>query len=77
MTVVNIHEAKSNLSALIQKALDGEEVIIAKNNVPIVSLQPLKVKTKKRKFGALKGQITEAADCWEPDKELEDSFYNS
>ncbi|HMS69788.1 MAG: type II toxin-antitoxin system Phd/YefM family antitoxin [Saprospiraceae bacterium] len=35
MIIVNIQEAKSNLSALIQKALNGEEVIIAKNNVQL------------------------------------------
>lgn len=40
MTKVNIHEAKTHLSKLIEKAKKGEEVVIAKNGVPEVRLVP-------------------------------------
>jgi prevent-host-death family protein len=41
MTKVNVHEAKTNLSKLIEKAKKGEEVIIAKNGVPEVRIVPI------------------------------------
>lgn len=49
METVNVHDAKSQLSALINKVLKGEKVIIARNNHPVVELVPLK--TKKRTPG--------------------------
>ena len=61
---INMHEAKSQLSKLVQAALDGEEVIIARNGAPVVQLvrhTPAKVK---RKPGSLKGQIW-LADDWD------------
>ena len=61
---VNMHEAKSQLSKLVQAALDGEEVIIARNGAPVVQLvkhTPAKIK---RKPGSLKGQIW-LADDWD------------
>ena len=42
MTQATIHQAKTHLSKLIQKALDGEEVIIAKRDKPLVRLEALK-----------------------------------
>ena len=54
---VNIHEAKSQLSRLIQRSMDGEEIIIARNNHPVIRLEPIKPKPTKRKLGALQGLI--------------------
>lgn len=54
---VNIHEAKSQLSRLIQRSLNGEEVIIARNNQPVVRLQVIHSPIKKRKLGALQGLV--------------------
>lgn len=54
---VNIHEAKSQLSRLIQLTLEGEEVIIARNNQPLIRLQPLQTTVKKRQLGSLKGLV--------------------
>jgi prevent-host-death family protein len=53
---VNIHEAKSNLSKLIERARSGDEVIIAKAGTPMVRLVPVERPTK-RIFGSAKGQI--------------------
>jgi len=46
--VANIHYAKTNLSKLIARTLDGDEVIIAKNGNPNVKLVPLRAQKKRR-----------------------------
>jgi prevent-host-death family protein len=49
---VNIYEAKTNLSALVEKAAHGEEIVIAKAGKPMAKLVPLEQKTlPPRKFG--------------------------
>ena len=50
---VTIHEAKTHLSRLIQKALDGEEVIIAKRDRPLVKLVALPSASESIRFGGL------------------------
>ena len=55
--IVNLSEAKTNLSKLVDKACMGEEVIIAKNNLPLVNLVPHKPKGK-RKLGSLAGELS-------------------
>ncbi len=57
MLQVNIHEAKTNLSKLIRKVVNGEEVIIAKGNKPIVKMVPIKGSKATRKLGSAKGKI--------------------
>ncbi|WP_177418892.1 type II toxin-antitoxin system Phd/YefM family antitoxin [endosymbiont of Lamellibrachia barhami] len=54
---VNVHQAKSQLSKLIERALAGEEVIIARNNKPTVRLEVLPEARDKRRLGALKGLV--------------------
>lgn len=61
MTKVNVHEAKTNLSKLIEKAKKGEEIVIAKNGVPEVRLIPYK-KESKEWFGMDAGKAWIAAD---------------
>jgi antitoxin (DNA-binding transcriptional repressor) of toxin-antitoxin stability system len=51
---ISIHEAKTHLSRLIQRALDGEEIIIAKRHEPLVRLEVIRAKTQTRRFGGLK-----------------------
>ena len=54
-TQMNIAEAKGKLSSLVQKALDGEEVIIARDGKPAVRLVPVETKAlPRRRFGILK-----------------------
>ena len=63
MKAVNIHEAKTHLSRLIQRAEAGEEVVIARAGEPVAKLVPYKpAKLKHRKFGALRGKIWIADD---------------
>jgi prevent-host-death family protein len=55
---VNVHEAKTNFSKLLQRVALGEEVIIAKAGVPVARLVPIKPATQgKRPLGFLKGEI--------------------
>jgi prevent-host-death family protein len=54
--VVNVHEAKTNLSKLLERAHAGEEVIIAKGGKPYARLCPLE-STPPRKPGFLKGTL--------------------
>jgi len=57
MTQVNIHHAKTHFSKLVEKAAQGEEIVIAKAGKPIARLVALEpVKRQKRKPGALKGR---------------------
>ena len=66
MLQVNIHEAKTNLSKLIQKVVAGEEVIIAKGNKPLVKMTIIDELKPKRKLGTAKGKIKISDDFDEP-----------
>ncbi len=75
----NIYDAKMKLSELVQKAADGEEIIICKAGKPIARLMPLAEKPKKRrKGGQWKGQVWLAEDWDDPlQAEILESFYSS
>jgi prevent-host-death family protein len=57
MKAVPIHQAKTDLSRLIERACAGEEVIIARGQRPVVRLVPVDSPVPRRKFGALKGKL--------------------
>jgi prevent-host-death family protein len=59
-THYNVAEAKAQFSTLVRKALQGEEVVIARDNKPLVKLVPVAVQG--RKPGSAKGRVTIAAD---------------
>ena len=62
MSQFNIAEAKTRFSELVQKAMLGEEVIIAKDNKPVVKLVALTPPQQLRKPGSAKGRIWMAPD---------------
>jgi prevent-host-death family protein len=68
-TIVNMHEAKSTLSKLVEKVAAGEEVVIAKAGKPVAKLVKYEQK-EKRKLGGLEGKIWIADDFDETDEEL-------
>lgn len=70
MSVITIHEAKTHLSQLIQRALDGEEIIIAKRDQPLVRLEVIREQKPEREIGGLKGIILKMDDSF--DDELDD-----
>lgn len=69
MTQVNIHEAKTNLSKLVDKVLKGESVVISKSNKPIVKLVLVDELQTKRNLGTAKGVVKILDDF---DKPLDD-----
>jgi prevent-host-death family protein len=72
---VNVHEAKTHLSRLLERVAMGEEVIIAKAGTPVAKLVPVSTKSKKRILGTAKGDFVVPDDFNEPDPEIEDLFY--
>jgi prevent-host-death family protein len=60
--MVTIHEAKATLSRLIEEALSGQEVVIARRNKPLVRIIPLEQPATRRSLGTAKGKITLAED---------------
>jgi prevent-host-death family protein len=63
---VNIYEAKSKLSKLINQVIAGEEVIVAKSGKPVAKIVPLEKPIQDRKPGSAKGKIIIAEDFDEP-----------
>jgi prevent-host-death family protein len=72
---VNIHEAKTHLSRLLERVAMGEEVIIAKAGTPVAKLVPVQSPKRKFKFGSAKGEFVVPDDFNDPDPEIEDLFY--
>ena len=72
--VVNMHQAKSSLSRLVQRALEGEEVVIARNGEPLVKLVPVPKERKPRVPGRYKGKVWMAPDFEFTDAEIEELF---
>jgi prevent-host-death family protein len=73
MIIANMYEAKTRLSQLVQQALDGEEVVLAKAGKPLVKLVPTD-QNREIKFGLMKGKIRIADDFNESSVELEEIF---
>ncbi|MDO8705796.1 MAG: type II toxin-antitoxin system prevent-host-death family antitoxin [Sulfuricaulis sp.] len=57
MGKINIHNAKTNLSRLIEKAAKGEEVVISRAGEPVARLVPIKTAAARRRKGLLKKKI--------------------
>ena len=75
METINIHEAKTHLSRLVEKAAKGEPFIIAKAGKPMVKVVPLDEEPKAR-MGFMKGQISVPEDFdTMMSKEIEEMFY--
>lgn len=66
MRIVNIHEAKTHLSKLVDAVMQGEEIIIAKAGKAVAELVPITAIKPKRKPGALKGKIKISKDFTAP-----------
>jgi prevent-host-death family protein len=62
MKKINIHEAKTHLSSLVEKAANGEEFIIAKAGKPMVKVIPYREALNVPRIGFMKGQFTVPED---------------
>jgi prevent-host-death family protein len=87
MVTANIHQAKTNLSKLIERAEAGEEVVIARNGKPVVRLtviEPAKPADIPRRpdglpawMGSMKGEISYGPGFDKSDEEIRRSFEES
>ena len=66
MSIFTIHQAKTNLSKLIQKAAAGEEVVITRGAKPVARLVAVGEVKGKRTPGSLKGTLHVGPDFFEP-----------
>jgi len=74
MLITNISEAKARLSALIEKVMAGQEVVIGKAGKPVAKLVRYERSEKPRKPGALKGKIKISDDFDELPKDIAKAF---
>jgi prevent-host-death family protein len=62
MKTINVHEAKTQLSRLLEEVAAGQEIIIAKAGKPVARLVSLRTASKKRQLGILEGRLTVMPD---------------
>ena len=62
MPTVNVHAAKTHLSRLVERAVAGEDIVIARAGKPVVRLVPIKAGARRSGFGSLKGRLRIADD---------------
>jgi prevent-host-death family protein len=75
MDAVNIHEAKTHLSRLVERVAAGEEIVIARSGKPVAKLVPFQEPREPRRWGSMRGvfEIPEGFD--EPDLQIYQDFY--
>ena len=74
MYITNISEAKAHLSALIEKVLSGQEVIIGKAGKPVAKLVRYERSQQTRRPGAMRGKIKIAEDFDELPDDIAEAF---
>jgi prevent-host-death family protein len=76
---VNMHEAKTHLSKLVERVEEGEEIVISRSGTPAAKLVPVPKKLGPRKLGGWEGKMKMPSDEeWEAmDKEIEQLFEES
>ena len=67
---VNIHDAKTHLSRLVERVEAGEEIVIARAGRPVARLVPLQVRTKPRQPGRWRDQVVMAPDFDAPNEDI-------
>lgn len=66
MTTVNVHEAKTQLSRLLERVSQGEEVVIARHGKPVARLVAVSERPERRVPGSARGRIVVSEDFDEP-----------
>ena len=75
MAQFGMHEAKTTLSQLVERAEAGEEIVIARNGMPVARLVPIAKKSARADvYGALRGRIEIAPDFDELPDDIADAF---
>jgi prevent-host-death family protein len=75
MKVVNVQEAKTHLSRLMEEVVAGESILLAKHGKPLVRLSAYFPGKEERPLGGLEGRIRIAEDFDAEDSRLEELFY--
>ncbi len=65
MPQFNVHEAKSNLSRLLDMALEGEEVLISRHGLPVAQLTAIRSAAGERILGSGRGSVTILSPDWD------------
>ncbi|MBC8071272.1 MAG: type II toxin-antitoxin system Phd/YefM family antitoxin [Deltaproteobacteria bacterium] len=71
---VNVHDAKTNLSRLLERVERGEEIVIARAGKPVARLCPILVRSRRRRLGKFAGQIEIADDFDQLPDDIADAF---
>jgi prevent-host-death family protein len=66
LSTINIYEAKTQLSRLVEQAASGKDVIIARGGKPVARLTCLEGQPREIRFGVLKGKVKVAKDFDQP-----------
>jgi prevent-host-death family protein len=66
MKTFTIHQAKTNLSQLIERACEGEEIVISRGPQPVARLVPIADRKGRRQPGVLRGKLRVPAEFFEP-----------
>ncbi len=75
MNIVNIHQAKTQLSQLLLRVQKGEKIVIANRGKPVAYLTPYtETQSNERIAGRLSGQFTVPSDFYQPDEDLINLF---
>jgi prevent-host-death family protein len=74
---VNVHDAKTHLSRLLERAESGEEIVIARAGKPVARLVPYGPERPKRVFGRLRGQVVIHGDFDADDDAIAREFEES
>jgi prevent-host-death family protein len=74
MASINIHEAKTHLSRLVERVEAGEEIVIARAGRPVARLVPYRARTQPRHPGAWRGLVRISTDFDVTDASLLDDF---
>jgi len=75
MKTVNVHDAKTNLSKLLEQVSKGEEIVIAKAGKPVARLVREVPRKRERPLGTMRGKFAVPDDFNDPMPELEKLFY--
>lgn len=70
----NVYEAKTQLSKLLDRAADGEDIVIARNGRPVARLVPIQRSTTRRTPGAWQGKVWMAPDFDDTPQEIIDAM---
>lgn len=75
MTTVNVHEAKTQLSRLLERVLQGEEIVIARYGQPVARLVAVAERPARRAPGSAEGRVSLSQDFDDPlPEEVLESF---